>query len=317
MNESQSTILMRLSKLDRMLATTEDPVKLKKGSDAIEVIRGLAKRSHLSLEIVNDAFFERVKWDRKRGAWIGENIKRGNPQLTEARLISLADIETDDHESSYCQRLLLISDEKVLKLVNLCTAGTKEASRAALLRYKEDGHIDYEPPELPVGTFEVIYADPGWQYDNFNVQNAAQSLYTTWPVEEICEKWTDPVAKVTSNQSVLFLWATNPMLLEALQVMAAWGFKYKTNLAWVKPSPLGKAWWAQSQHELLLIGVRSKTRKPVWVPPSCLMCDRGEHSRKPADFRTTIETMYPAGSWLELFAREHYEGWKSYGDELE
>jgi len=115
--------------------------------------------------IVNRAFFERVKWDRKRGEWIARNINRGNPELTGTRLITLSDIETDDHESSYCQRLIAIPDSKVLHLVGLCNSAQKEASKAALLRYATNGSGEYAQPQLPVGTFEVIYPDPPWHYD--------------------------------------------------------------------------------------------------------------------------------------------------------
>jgi len=313
--EQESRALQELSELDRILAVTEDPVELKKGSDAIETIRGFASRSHMSLEIVNRAFFERVKWDRKRGAWIEKNIPKHNEKNDSVVTSRLRDIETSWDESAYCQKLLEILDKKVLELVGLCTSGLKEASKAALLRYATSGSSDYDDPELPAGTYEVIYADPGWQYDNFNTQNAAQVLYTTWPADEIAKKFGAAIEKVSSLYSVLFLWAVNPMLPEALQVMDAWGFRYKTNLAWVKPAPLGKAWWARSQHELLLIGVRSKTRKPAMVPASVLFCERGEHSEKPEEFRIQIEMMYPAGSWLELFARKKSEGWEVYGDE--
>ena len=311
--ETESTVLMRLSEMDRLLAETDDPLKLKKGSDIIEAIRKLAQRSHLSLEIVNQAFYERVRWDRKRGQWIQKNIPKHNESSAVTRL---DDINTSKNESSYCQRLLLITNERVLHLIGLCNSKEKEVGKAALLRCKEDGSENYKPPDLPPGIFEVIYADPGWQYNNFNVENAAQALYTTWPVEEICDKWEDPINKVSNNQSVLFLWATNPMLQEAFQVMSVWGFKYKTNMVWVKDQARGKAWWARSQHELLLIGVRSKTAKPVWVPPSALLADRREHSQKPDEFRTVIEKMFPLGSWLEVNAREQHDGWISYGDEL-
>jgi len=315
--EQESRALQELSELDRKLALTEDPVELKKGSDAIETIRDFARRSHMSLEIVNRAFYERVKWDRKRGKWISENIKAGNPQFQPAGGIGLVNIDTSENESIYCQKLLEILDKKVLELVGLCTSGLKEASKAALLRYATSGSGEYDDPELPPGTYEVIYADPGWQYENFNTQNAAQVLYTTWPAEEIAKKFSSAIEKISSLYSVLFLWAVNPLLPEALQVMDAWGFRYKTNLAWVKPTPLGKAWWARSQHELLLIGVRSKTRKPAIVPASVLFCERGEHSEKPEEFRTQIEMMYPAGSWLEIFAKKKAAGWEVYGDEVE
>ena len=318
MSTERNTMLMRLSEWDKMLAVTKDPLELKKGSEAIEAVRSMARLAHLGVEIVNMAFAERVKWDRKRGQWIEENIPKHNEKNDSWSTSRLKDIDTSWDESVYCQKLIGIPDEKVLHYINLCLSRDPpvEAGKVGLLRNATNESDNHEEPELPPGTFEVIYADPGWKYENFNMKNAAQVLYTTWPVDPLGELFGSALEKVTSKATVLFLWAVNPMLPEALHVMTEWGFKYKSNLVWVKPTPLGKAWWTRSQHELLLIGTRSKSRTPDWVPPSAFFCERGKHSEKPEEFRTVIERMFPGGSWLELFARSEADGWIVYGDEL-
>jgi len=86
-----------------------------------------------------------------------------------------------------------------------------------------------EPSALPSGQFPVIYADPPWQFRNIGFEQSAEQHYPTMSVEEICE------LKIPSaDNSVLFLWVVNTHLREGLAVCDAWGFKYQTNLVWIK-----------------------------------------------------------------------------------
>ena len=173
-------------------------------------------------------------------------------------------------------------------------------------------HEQKRAAPFPKGKYQVIYADPPWEYENSGYDNAAASLYPTMPLEDIC---TLPVESLATSASVLFLWATNPLLPEALRVMAEWGFEYKTNIAWVKDRGRGMGWFLKSKHELLLIGVRPQTPQPAERPDSAQEFERGKvHSRKPQEFRQIIERMYP-GSKIELFARIACEGWDLWGNE--
>jgi N6-adenosine-specific RNA methylase IME4 len=105
-------------------------------------------------------------------------------------------------------------------------------------------------------------------------------------------------------------------LEEALSVARTWGFKYRTNIAWVK-NAIGLGRWVRSQHELLLICTRGDMRTPLPAarPPSVISERRREHSRKPDAAYELIETMYPALPKIELFARQAREGWDSWGNE--
>ncbi len=74
-----------------------------------------------------------------------------------------------------------------------------------------------------------------------------------------------PVAEVAADDSVLFMWATSPKLREAMQVVEAWGFDYKTCMVWVKDK-IGMGYYARQQHELLLIAKRGDIcRAPAGV----------------------------------------------------
>ena len=184
----------------------------------------------------------------------------------------------------------------------------KEIKKVERLKMHEDKRMR----SLPNGKYSVIYADPPWQYDNSGFNESADNQYPTMPIDEICDL---PIEQLADNATVLFLWATNPLLIEALRVMREWGFEYKTNMAWIKDAGRGKGWFLKSKHELLLIGTRPGSPHPAYRPDSCFEADRGNvHSRKPNLAREIIEQMY-SGKKIELFAREKYNDWEVWGNE--
>jgi N6-adenosine-specific RNA methylase IME4 len=165
---------------------------------------------------------------------------------------------------------------------------------------------------LPVGDFDIVYADPPWQYDVNFLSASPDNHYDTLTVEEICHKKPS-----TNENAILFLWATNPLLTEALEVLEEWGFKYKTNMVWVKDR-IGLGFYFRGQHELLLLGVKGKVTPPIESCrfPSVLKAEVREHSRKPDEVYEIIEKMYPTSNRLELFARNKREGWTAWGNEV-
>lgn len=107
------------------------------------------------------------------------------------------------------------------------------------------------------------------------------------------------------------------MLRESLEVMAAWGFLYRTNLVWVKDK-IGTGYYIRNEHELLLIGRRGNlpVPEPGTQPSSVIHAPRTEHSEKPVEFYELIETLYPDLPKIELFARNNREGWKAWGNQV-
>lgn len=170
-----------------------------------------------------------------------------------------------------------------------------------------------EPLEMPQ-RFPIIYADPPWEYEHTKTDNRRiDNHYPTMTLADICAL---PVANVAAPDAVLFLWATSPKLEEALQVMRAWGFTYRTNMVWVKPQ-IGMGYYARQQHELLLIGARGSlpVPEPANRPNSALTSPRTEHSRKPGEYYDIIERMYPEYARIELFSRTQREGWAAWGNQ--
>ena len=112
----------------------------------------------------------------------------------------------------------------------------------------------------------------------------------------------------------LWLWVTNNFLKDGLVVMDALGFRYVTNMVWVKDR-MGLGQYLRGRHELLLFGVRGRQPSLSRREDSVLTAPRGKHSKKPGGTFTKIEAISP-GPRLEIFAREPREGWDVWGNEV-
>lgn len=164
--------------------------------------------------------------------------------------------------------------------------------------------------------YPVIYADPPWRYEhNRTVSREIENQYPTMSLEEICAL---PVTNLAARDAVLFLWTTSPKIAESMNVIAAWGFVYRTCIVWDKER-MGMGYYARQQHELLLICTRGElpVPEPVNRPRSVIRIPRDpEHSAKPLEFRELIERMYPEYDRIELFARTACEGWATWGNQV-
>jgi len=168
-------------------------------------------------------------------------------------------------------------------------------------------------PHLPDGKFNVIYADPPWKYEfSPSASRAIENYYPTMTLEEL-KQLEIPAAE----DAVLFLWATPPKLVEALELMQAWGFRYVTCAVWDKEK-VGMGHWFRQQHELLLVGVKGTFFPPLVGRrfPSVIKSPHTEHSKKPEIVYEIIETMFPKGRYLELFGRSRRKGWAVWGNEM-
>jgi N6-adenosine-specific RNA methylase IME4 len=194
-------------------------------------------------------------------------------------------------------------------------AQSKQARRAQL-----EAELASRILALPDKRFGVGLADPGWRFEPYSritgMDRAADNHYATSSLETI--KAID-VRSFMAADSAMFLWSTVPMLPQALEALAAWGFAYKSNLVWVK-NHTGTGYWSRNKHELLLIGTRGKIPAPApgaqW--PSVIEAPVGRHSEKPAAFYELVEHYYPTLPKLELFARgKARSGWSVWGAEAD
>jgi len=215
------------------------------------------------------------------------------------------------------------------ELLEKVRSGEVSLSRAkAAVRKSEmrENVSDYtrraQEEELPDKRYHVILADPPWRYGSLNtLDGVTDAHYHTMPIDEICSFLDDRSISVQDN-AVLFLWATNPFLEKALSVVNAWGFKYKTNIAWVKTElkKPGVGYYVRGRHELLFICTRgSFTPLSNTISPpigSVLKAPVGQHSKKPEGVYDIIERLYPDCLYIELFARDARPGWDFIGNEV-
>jgi N6-adenosine-specific RNA methylase IME4 len=183
--------------------------------------------------------------------------------------------------------------------------------------------------------YSILYADPPWSYRNRTIRGGAAHHYRTLSTREVAEFQVNgrPVADLAAPDSVLFLWATWPLLKDALFVMKAWGFEYKTcAFTWVKTTAGGKPATGLGHHtrgntEPCLLGMRGRgvPRVDRGVPQVVLeavpeeqtvFAPRGAHSAKPPEVRERIVRLYGDVPRLEIFARKRAAGWDAHGDEL-
>ena len=168
--------------------------------------------------------------------------------------------------------------------------------------------------EWPKDKYRVIYADPPWQYgDERSGMGGAVDHYSTMSLENIKAL---SVKELTEDNAVLFMWATAPLLKEAIEVVEAWGFAYKTHVIWNKVKPnIGN--YVSPRHELLFIATKGSCTPDVNERPNSVQTIEraGRHSEKPEEFRNIIETLYTYGNKIELFARKSVEGWEVFGNE--
>ena len=184
-----------------------------------------------------------------------------------------------------------------------------EAIEEQICRDKTDNHVDIFTTDRK---YRVIYADPPWSYNdkqNIEVLGGAVKHYTTMPLEEICDL---PVP--AEDDAVLFIWVTSPLLEDVFRVIRAWGFRYKSSFVWDKVAH-NMGHYNSVRHEFLLICTKGSCTPDVpKLFDSVVSIERTEHSRKPKEFRDMIDTLYPRGNRLEMFAREAPDGWDVWGN---
>lgn len=172
----------------------------------------------------------------------------------------------------------------------------------------------------PVGGFDLIMADPPWSYtmrSEKGYDRSPDAHYTTMPIEAIKAM---PVEALAAPNCLLWLWAVGPMLPEALDVIRAWGFTFKTMGNWTKVGDSGKqhfgtGYLLRNAGEPFLIATRGAP-KTTKVVRSVIIAPVREHSRKPDKAFAEAERLMPDARRLELFSRQPRSGWTVWGNEV-
>lgn len=172
--------------------------------------------------------------------------------------------------------------------------------------------------------YQIIYADPPWFY-HFKGSKKWGDAQVKYPVMKTDAITSLPIGSICDDRAVCLLWATMPNLPEALKVMEAWGFKYKTvAFVWVKKNPnadtfrSGTGYFTNSNAELVLIGTKGKNLERKSRAVKQIVFEAiSKHSEKPQEVRRRIELLYGDLPRIELFARQKTEGWDVWGNEVE
>ena len=171
--------------------------------------------------------------------------------------------------------------------------------------------------------YQVILADPPWSYPRASsgIRGSSAKHYPTMSLTEIIDlrKFIDRLA---GENCALFLWATAPLLPEALSLIKGWGFSYKTvAFNWIKLNKsnlqpfIGLGRYTRANAEFCLIGMRGKLPRLSLSVGQTMYAYRARHSKKPDEQYERIESLYE-GPYIELFARRHRMKWDAWGNEI-
>jgi len=252
----------------------------------------------------------------KRDADFATGLEHVTPELEQDILQGNVKVNKGDvQELAKAEPFFVATTEAELK------EKAKELKKAKEEKRKEKRAIvqnELQKMELQTGDkkYRIIYADPPWKYGNAMPEYVTepQDYYLLMSTADICNM---PVKDICQKDAVLFLWSTSPHLPEALEVVKAWGFEYKTSFVWDKIKH-NMGHYNSVRHEFLLVCTRgSCTPDNRVLFDSVVSIERGEHSVKPDYFREIIEKLYIYGNKIELFAREAAAGWDVFGNQIQ
>lgn len=318
-----------LTKLDmaaQMLAEAKSLDEITHIVDIAEAAGAYARAARLGLEAQNHAAEICLLAKRKAGEFLAQLEKgsAGRPKkeadncTTRGTISQFAEAVRDANitpqEASRWQQIAAVPEPVFREFVQETKASGKELTQAGALRVARELHREETPPPLPLDKYRVIYADPPWRYGNTMPDSFGEQAdhYKLLTVAEIALL---PIKEMVQDNAVLFLWVTSPILEEAFEVVKAWGFKYKSAFIWDKVKHV-MGHYNSVRHEILLVCVRGSCQPDVRkLFDSVYSEERTEHSKKPDYFREVIDTIYPEGQRIELFARVKAEGWDTWGND--
>ena len=178
--------------------------------------------------------------------------------------------------------------------------------------------------ESRVGMYSILYADPPWDYagqtqhtdGDFKEGKSAKDHYNTVKLSDLKQM---KIKEICEKDCLLFMWSSSPHLPQAIELMKAWGFEYKTvAFVWEKQKP-NPGYYTLSSVEICIVGKRGKIPTPRGARNirQFLSEMRTAHSKKPDEIRNRIALMFPEQKKLELFARQPSAGWSVFGNEVE
>lgn len=335
MNDESQNALAKLSAAAAMLVEAKSLDEIKQIRDIAAAAQTYAAAAKLGLEAQNNAAEIKLRAERKAGELLAqlERDAGGRPpknSFLEKTVSEYRDV-LDDTGTTYLeahkwQSIAELPDESFEEFIAETKAERKELTTAGALRLFQEFRREEmrqgkaDPSELPDNEYRVWYADPPWRYGDSGVltendnYGRAERHYPTMSIEELAAMGS-AIQERCAESAVLFLWVTSPLLAECFAIIEAWGFTYKTSFVWDKVRH-NFGHYNSVRHELLLVCTRGSCLPDApTLFDSVQTIERTEHSVKPEEFRNIIDTLYPSGRRIELFARRDVEGWDTWGNE--
>ncbi len=329
------TVLVHYEQARSALAEARSVDEVKDIRDKAEAMRAYARMAN-DTQLEADATELRLRAERRLGIMLSAakqagQLSRGQPPKNctnegQFSRVTLDEVGIDRKLSSRSQKVGGIGEQAFEALIDNVRQRIADGSRVSLdiasgdkkeRRAERERDLATRQTALPDKRYGVIYADPEWRFEVYNresgMDRSADNHYPTSVTDEICAR---PVTNIAADDCALFLWATVPMLPDALRVMAAWGFEYKSHCIWAKDR-IGTGYWFRNQHELLLVGTRGHVPAPAMGTQIESLVDAavGKHSEKPEKFYELIESYFPTLPKIELNARAVRPGWDAWGYE--
>ena len=322
MNSQDSVV--RFDRAQAALSKVTSALEAKKISDLSKAAEVYAIRQG-DKDLQARAHRTHIEALRIEGDWLAvEKNRGGQPKRTGNTVLpvpgrTLKDQGIPKRESATAQAVseLAKREPKVFEQLSAGRVTVKSVvrSRARKKKAKAIAAAQAKPKPVEVnGPYGLVLADPPWRYEHCEADNREiENQYPTASLEDICGHIKNVEL---ARDCVLFLWATAPKLEEALRVLNAWGFNYRSCAVWDKRK-IGMGYWFRGQHELLLVGVRGKPgATPESERRSSLFSEaRTGHSAKPQCVYEWIERAFPSLAKVELYCRKPRPFWASWGNE--
>ncbi|MED5545743.1 MAG: MT-A70 family methyltransferase [Pseudomonadota bacterium] len=169
-------------------------------------------------------------------------------------------------------------------------------------------------------SYGALLVDPPWHFRNYSAKGEAKNPLAHYSCLSFDDIAALPVSHLAAPDCAMFMWATAPLLPEAIEAMRGWGFTYKSAAPWAKQSSTGKSWAFgtgyifRSAAEFLIVGTIGQPRVQSRGVRNLIVAPVREHSRKPDEQYEMVEALY-AGPYAEIFSRTNRPGWDSWGNE--
>lgn len=325
--------------------TVDEARELASKADAVRIYARQAKNRDLEC----DAAEIRIRAERRLGELLLDEREAGRisvgqppknaPSEGEFSRLKLSDAGVDNHLSARAQAVARLPREDfegslgrwredVAKAgarvtTNLLRERDKAERRAEFVARTADGCAakDLETLVAARRRYGVIYMDPPWAFATYSSKGEDRAAGNHYSVDSLDAIAALCVPKLAADDCVLLMWTTWPFLPQAMGLIDAYGFDYKTcGFDWMKTdadgSPsIGNGYWTRANTEPCLLATRGKPLRLDAGVAMAVLAPLGRHSAKPEEIYERIERLV-GGPYLELYARKERPGWTTWGNEI-